>query len=192
MTNEQDTQDKDPVFEAIKDTFKAEMEKENPDEEAVKLAMLMSGAKFANVARYFNQFMVEFGYAKSKEERSEILDELLQGLELTNEEIFDKALKDIEAKLEVNERSASTSLRMWCRKNSIEFFKKPKAEQGEGRQTFESKMQNWMLENMDATSEQFKAFFDENTQTKTSTRVWPYFKRMFDFAQGIKNKYQSA
>lgn len=181
----------DLAFEAIKVAFQTEMAKENPDEEAVKMAMLMAGAKFANVTRYFNQLMVEFGFAKSKEERNDILDKLLTGLDLTVESSFDEAVIKAGEALGVNERSAGTSVRMWCKKNEVEFFKKPKSEPGEGRDSFSDKMHKWILDNIDATKEQFIEFFDA-TASDNKAKFKNRYISLYDFVQKIKTIYQSA
>lgn len=178
----------DPAMDAIKAAFQIEMAKENVDEDAVKMSMLLAGAKFANVARYFNQLMVEFGYAKSKEERNEILDKLLYGLDLTVEATFDEALNKTAEALDANERSAATSIRMWCKKNEIEFYKKPKAEPGECRSSFDTNMYQWILDNINATVEQFTTYLDE-VGTENTKRFRQKHLGIFDFAQKIKEKH---
>lgn len=178
----------DPAMDAIKAAFQAEMAKENVDEDAVKMAMLLAGAKFANVARYFNQLMVECGFAKSKEERNEILDKLLTGLDLTVEATFDEALSKVMEALDTNDRSAATSVRMWCKKNEVEFFKKPKSEPGEGRSSFDTNMYQWILDNINATVEQFTAYLDE-VGTENTKRFRAKHLGIFDFVQKIKAKY---
>ena len=49
------------------------------DEEDVKMDMLGAGAKFKNVTRYFNEFMIDSGMIKSKKEKDEVtLDQSLR------------------------------------------------------------------------------------------------------------------
>jgi len=184
----QEEDNKDPAFEEIKAAFQEAYAKEGADDEAVKMAMLMAGAKFANVARYFNQLMVEFGFTKSKEERNQILDKLLSGLDLTIETTFDEALNKTAETLDVNERSAATSVRMWCKKNEVEFFKKPKAEPSESRSSFDTNMYQWILDNMNATVEQFTTYLDE-VGTENTKRFRAKHLGIFDFVQKIKAKY---
>jgi hypothetical protein len=182
----------DPAMDAIKAAFQAEMAKEKIDEDAVKMAMLLAGAKFANVARYFNQLMVECGFAKSKEERNEILDKLLSGLDLTVEATFDEALLKVMEALDTNDRSASASIRMWCKKNEVEFFKKPKSEPGEGRKGFTTTMYKWVVDNINATTDEFEAFLNENLTTDNQIKYKPSHHAFFKVVQEIKAIYQSA
>jgi polyribonucleotide nucleotidyltransferase len=182
----------DPAMDAIKAAFQAEMEKENVDEDSVKMAMLLAGAKFANVARYFNQLMVECGFAKSKEERNEILDKLLSGLDLTVEATFDEALSKLMEALDTNDRSAATSIRMWCKKNEVEFFKKPKSEPGEGRKGFTAIMYKWVVDNINATKDEFEEFLNENLKTENQIKYKQNHLAFFKVVQEIKAIYQSA
>jgi hypothetical protein len=129
--------------------------------------------------------MVEFGYSKSKEEKNEILDRLLKDVDLTVEANLDNALLKVAGELDVNERSAATSIRMWAKKNDVEVFKKPKSEPGEGRSSFDTNMYQWILDHINATVEEFTAYLDE-VSTENTKRFRAKHLGIFDFVQKIK------
>jgi hypothetical protein len=176
----------DQRLEDIKAAFTAGYDAEL-DEDSVKLEMIHAGAKFAEVTRLYNLFLVQFGYVKSKEEKNKVLDEVLSDEELTEESTFDKCSQLIMEQLEVSEKSANAMIRQWATKREIEYFKKPKAEKSE-QSNFDTRLYAWIISNVDATVEQFTAHLEE-VGTDNSLRFKPKHIALFNFAQSIKAKY---
>lgn len=101
------------------------------NEDEVKMALIGAGATFKNVTRLYNAYMVDAGYAISKEEKTEIVDKILVDKDLADEKVFDKAVTAITAKAAgVTEKSAAALIRSFAKANDLECFKKPKGSGG--------------------------------------------------------------
>ena len=107
---EEEEENEDPIESAIKQAFIEAIDSDK-DEDSIKMAMIGAGAKFKNVTRYYNLFMVDLGYVKSKKEREEILDGILNSEDLTDEEVFNTCSASIQEQVEVSEKSANAMLR---------------------------------------------------------------------------------
>ena len=128
------------------------------DEDAVKMRMIQAGATFKNVTRLYNQFMVDAGLAISKQDRDQIVSEILEGKELTDEETFDSCVKEIlEQVKNSTERSAAALIRAYAKKNELEVFSKPKSD-GVGRPSFVHGYHDFLVNNPRCTEEQATAF----------------------------------
>ena len=57
------------------------------EEDDIKLDMIGAGATFKNVTRLFNQFSVDAGLTVSKEEKDQILLDVLNGADLADEKV---------------------------------------------------------------------------------------------------------
>jgi hypothetical protein len=174
----------DPRHEEIRKAF-AEAADGDADEDGVKLKMIQAGARFNEVARLYNLFMVDFGYVKSKEEKNTALDEVLTGQDLTDEGIFDSCSQEIMEQLEVSDKSANAMIRQWCKKNEVEYFKKPKATPQE---TLSSKIVSWILNNIDSDADVLVEYISE-VGTENTMRNKGYWVSQLDFAKKIKAKY---
>jgi len=130
------------------------------EEDDIKMDMIGAGAKFKNVTRLFNEFMIEGGYVKSKDERNEILDKVLTGVEISTAEALDEAIAELAEELDVSEQSAATSLRQWAKRNDVECYKKPKGS-GAGTSGIIVKIHAWILENYGSSEEEFVEFLKE-------------------------------
>lgn len=128
------------------------------DEDDIKLAMIGIGATFKNVTRLFNKFMIDAGFALSKEDKSAHVTDSLEGLEFESEEDYDKAVVAlISDEKGINERSASGLLRAYAKKNGLEIYKKPKSD-GAGKSGFASTYYDWLIANPTVTEEACKAY----------------------------------
>lgn len=100
-------------------------------EDEVKMALIGAGATFKNVTRLYNQYMIDAGYAISKEEKSEIVDKILEGKDLADESVFNKAIEAIVKKAAgVTEKSAASLIRSYAKANDLECYRKPKGTGG--------------------------------------------------------------
>jgi hypothetical protein len=179
----------DPVYEAIKVAFE-EAVNDGKDEDDIKMAMIGAGAKFKNVAKLYNQLMVDLGFTKSKSERNEILDRVLTGLALNEEEVFANAVALVQDEVEVEEKSAAALVRAWAKKNEVECFK-PEKKVSEGPAGITKAIFDWIQENEFATEdqlvEQLKTVVTENT-----LRHKTLYAGILCLANRIATKYQSA
>lgn len=125
-TEEVEVEEVDKIQEAFESAVAAD---KNEDE--VKMALIGAGATFKNVTRLYNTYMVDAGYAISKEEKSEIVDKLLVDKDLGDEGIFNKAIEAIVKKAAgVSEKSAAALIRSFAKANEIDCYKKPKGSGG--------------------------------------------------------------
>lgn len=184
----QEKGDIDPNWESIKSSF-INATNSGGDEDAIKMAMIQAGAKFKNVARYYNILLVEFGFAKSKEEKTDILNEVLTGRDLSQELVFNEVVQVIAERVEVSEKAAAVMVRQWAKKNEIDYFKKPKAEPGE-RESIAGKIYDWLFDNSQKPIEEFFAFLDSFNSENISKRRAKY-TNLYNFVNRIVTKYNS-
>lgn len=111
----------------IRPAFDTAIDDEKSEDE-VKMAMITAGASFKSVTRLYNQYMVDAGFAISKEEKAEIVAKVLVGKEVDTEESFGKAVAAIVKKgTGVTDKSASALIRSWAKTQDpiVECYKKP-------------------------------------------------------------------
>lgn len=147
------------------------------DEDDVKMAMIGAGATFKNVTRFYNQYMIDAGMAISKADRSQIVDDTLEGTDFDTEELFELAVGNlVDAIQGSTERSAAALIRSYAKKNEMECYIKPKGEGGQ-RNSFVHRYYNWLAENPAATEEAANDFiFGNGDYDETSLNVKNYHK----------------
>ena len=131
---------------------------EGQDEDNIKMAMIQAGASFKAVTRMYNQYMVDAGFAVSKEEKAEIVTKILSKKPeaLATEDGFSKAIAAIiERAAGVTEKSAAALVRAWAKSQdpSVEVYAKPKSS-GEARSGFKSRFYDALVLNPSMTKEQ--------------------------------------
>ena len=176
----------DPVHEAIKAAF-VESVDNGSEEDDTKMAMIAAGAKFKNVNRLFNGFMVELGYSLSKDDKEDILAQVLDGLDLSEVDTFDSAVSELSQRLQTSEKSAAGSLRQWAKKREIPFYIKPKSETSE-RSGITATIHSWILENATAKVEDLYAYIKE-VGTENTERNKTQFAAILKLANKIVTKY---
>jgi len=178
----------DPIYEAIKTAFTQAVESEL-DEDGIKMAMIGAGAKFKNVAALYNKLLVELGFVKSKEEKAEILSDVLEGTDLTDETTFNDCVFQIMERAEVTDKSAAAMLRQWAKKNEVEYFKPEKPTAGE-REGFTTKIFDWIKDNHEKSADDLVAYitsFDSGNLLKHKSR----YVSALNMAKAIAAKYQA-
>lgn len=129
------------------------------EEDEIKLDMIGAGATFKNVTRLFNQFSVDAGLTVSKEEKDQILLDVLNGADLADEATFNAKVEELMARLSCStEKSAAALIRAYAKKNGIEAFKKAKGGTGEAKTGFAAKFYDWLVANPTSTVDQATAF----------------------------------
>ena len=129
------------------------------EEDDIKLDMIGAGATFKIVTRLFNQFSVDAGLTVSKEEKDQILLEVLNGADLSDEATFNAKVEELMARLTGStDKSAAALIRAYAKKNGIEAFKKAKGGNGEAKTGFAAKFYDWLVANPTSTVEQATAF----------------------------------
>jgi hypothetical protein len=178
----------DGVSEEIRSAFKESYDA-GKDEDIVKIDMISAGAKFKQVTKIFNELMIEFGYAVSKEEKQKAVEDAVGGNDLSTEEGFDAAVSALVASVDsMNERGAGTSIRAYARKNDIDCFKKPKAVGGGTRTTFLSDFYDALVENPAMTEGEADEFIKENG-TANTIRWAKTHQKAREMANKIAEKY---
>lgn len=160
------------VLAAIRAAFDAG-KVEGKDDDAIKMDMISAGATFKNVTRAFNEFMIEGGFAASKEERDQKVVESVQGVDIATEEGFNAAVaKLVESLTGTTDKSAASLIRALAKKHEIPCFKKTKEATGESKQGFAGKFYEFLAANPTATKEQAVAFIQgTNGNEETSENV---------------------
>lgn len=129
------------------------------EEDDIKLEMIGAGATFKNVTRLFNQFSVDAGLTVSKEEKDQILLDVLNGADLADEATFNAKVEELMARLSGStDKSAAALIRAYAKKNGIEAFKKAKGGTGEAKTGFAAKFYDFLVANPTSTVEQATAF----------------------------------
>lgn len=146
-----EVEENDLIFEAFNDAA-------GEEEDDVKLAMIGAGATFKNVTRLFNQYMIDSGQAMTKEAKSDVLDNILTGADLSTEEGLTDAIVSVTTEVTgASDKSAAGMVRQWAKKNDIEFYKKPKGTgSGATRNPFVINFHNALVENPNMTEDGLK------------------------------------
>lgn len=129
------------------------------EEDDIKLDMIGAGATFKNVTRLFNQFSVDAGLTVSKEEKDQILLDVLNGADLADEANFNAKVEELMARLSGSTaKSAAALIRAYAKKNGIEAFKKAKGGTGEAKTGFSAKFYDFLVANPGCTVAEATAF----------------------------------
>ena len=122
------------------------------EEDDIKLDMIGAGATFKNVTRLFNQFSVDAGLTVSKEEKDQILLDVLNGADLADEETFNAKVEELMSRLSGStDKSAAALIRAYAKKNGIEAFKKAKGGTGEAKTGFAAKFYDFLVATLEQT-----------------------------------------
>ena len=184
--DDQEQSEVDPRIVAIRAAFVEGVDAEL-DEDSIKLKMIQAGSKFSEVARLYNLYLVEFGFAKSKEEKNAAIEEILPGQDLLDESVFDACSIKIMEALEVTDKSANAMIRQWCKKNDVEYFKKVR-EPVTGTSSIVNKVFDWIIVNIDSTHSELVSFLETFDSANVIKRKSKYVA-IFDMAKSIKAKY---
>lgn len=137
-------------------------------EDEVKMAMIGAGATFKNVTRLYTKYMVDAGFAVSKEEKDEIVTKILDGKDVSTEDAFDKCVASIVKKAAgVSEKSAATLIRAWAKANEVEFYTKPKGSGGP-RDSIRARFFLALIANPRMTKEECTAHLEADVDTSTN------------------------
>jgi len=160
-----------PVEKTISDEVRAAFvaaHDADKDDDSVKIEMISAGAKFKKVTKMFNDLMVEYGYAVSKEEKSKAVASACVDVEWSTEDGFATAVANMTGALDsVSDKSAASSIRAYAKKNDLECFKKPKAAGGGTRTTFLTDFYDALYENPSMSEEEAKEFIEKNGTKNT-------------------------
>lgn len=135
-------------------------------EEETKIAMIGAGAKFKNVTRLYNEFMVDAGFVMAKEDKDKVVNEVLTGADVSTEESFNAAVAQLVGGIKgATERSAASLVRAFAKKNDIEVFKKSKTSGGGSRNDFIPNYLAALVDNPRMTEEEASTYIKENGST---------------------------
>ena len=144
------------------------------EEDDIKLDMIGAGATFKNVTRLFNQFSVDAGLTVSKEEKDQIVMDVLNGADLADEATFNAKVEELMARLSGStDKSAAALIRAYAKKNGIEAFKKAKGGTGEAKTGFAAKFYDFLVANPECTVAEATAFIqgtDGNEETSENVK----------------------
>lgn len=146
----------------IMDAFVSSAE-EGADEDETKMSMCMAGAKFKNVGRLYNQYMVTYGYSASKEAKAEAVAEAADNCDFETEEGFNEGVYHISNNVNgITPESAASLIRAYCKKEEIDVYKKPKGSRGLRSDGFKFKFYKLMRENPATTADELSEFVKSN------------------------------
>lgn len=144
------------------------------EEDDIKLDMIGAGATFKNVTRLYNVFAVDAGLTVSKEEKDQILLDVLNGADLADEATFNAKVEELMARLSGStDKSAAALIRAYAKKNGLEVFKKAKGGTGEAKPGFAAKFYDWLVANPTSTVAEATAFLqgtDGHEETSENTK----------------------
>lgn len=175
---------------SILEAFNEGVESEQ-DEDSIKMLMIQEGATFKNVTRLYNQFMIDAGLAISKSDRNQIVDETLEGVDLSTEDAFDAATEALVANVKgATERSAAALVRSFAKKNEVECYKKPAGEGGT-RNPFVQVFHEALIENPSMDEDGLKAIIAglEEKHQVNPTRWFNQHNNIRKTANAIAAKY---
>ena len=151
---------------AIRAAFDESVAEEKGEEET-KIAMIGAGAKFKNVTRLYNEFMVDAGFVMAKEDKDKVVNDVLTGADVSTEESFNAAISALVDGIKgATERSAASLIRAFAKKNDIEVFKKTKASGGT-RNNVISDFYNELLNNPAMTEKEASDYLHEHGSANT-------------------------
>jgi hypothetical protein len=185
--SEENTVKADELEVAIREAFDASND-EAKSEDEIKMDMIAAGATFKNVTRLFNQFMIDAGLAVSKDEKNEIVESTLEGRDFSTEEGLQDATDALmDALVGSTERSASSLVRGYAKKNDLEVYTKPKSA---GKAGFATKFYDYLIANPKATKEDVTAFVngtDGNDETSANVQKHlSHYLNIFDLVAKIR------
>jgi hypothetical protein len=156
----------------IREAFTASVSA-SKEEDDVKMDMIAGGATFKNVARLYNQFMIDSGLAVSPTERKKLVEDTLEGLSFDTEEGFDGAVNTLMSAIQGStDRSAAALVRSYAKRSDLEVFAKSKASAGAARPSFASSYYEFLKANPAMTIEEATAFINgEGDLEDTSENV---------------------
>ena len=163
---EQETAEQEiDVTEAVRASFDAAVEA-GSDEDDTKMAMIAGGATFKNVTRLFNQFMIDAGFAISKEDRAAAITDALEGRDFETETDFNDAVSAVvEAVKGSTERSGAALVRSYATKAEMPCYTKPKGE-GSSRTSFASAYYDFLAGNPSMSVEDATAYITAESNSE--------------------------
>ena len=147
-----------PILDAFTEAHEAD-----GNEDEIKMAMIGAGATFKNVTRLYNTYMVDAGFAVSKEEKAEIVGKAVDGKDVSTEEGLGKVVAAICKKASgVTEKSAAALVRSWAKTQdpAVEVFAKPKGT-GEARVGFKSRFYDALVANPAMSKDECSTYLKE-------------------------------
>ena len=179
---EEEVDPNDAIIEAFNVAIASE---EALEEDDIKLSMIGAGATFKNVTRLYNQYMVLAGLAISKEDKVAHVAEALEGLEFEDEAGYDLAVVALmDEEKNINERSAGALLRAYAKKNTLEIYKKPKAE-GTGRVGFASTYYDFLVANPYVVEAEAKAYIMNPKNSENVRRHESHYMNLWKLTNRI-------
>ena len=153
------------------------------DIDQVKLGMVQAGAKFSNVTRLYNEFMITYGFAESKAEKDELLTTTLTDVDLSDEDNFNTAVDEVENGLKnTDSKKAASIIRVWCKANDVECYKKAV---GQGYQGFRGKVYEFFIESPHASNGEVDVFIGEYGSASDVRSISYYYKLRDAFSKAV-------
>jgi hypothetical protein len=144
-------------------------------EDDVKLVMIGAGATFKNVARHYNAFMIDAGFAISKSDRDQIVSDTLEGRDFETEEDFGSAVAALTPAVQgATERSAAALVRSYAKKANLPCYVKPKGEGGT-RTSFASLFYDFLVANPTMSKEDATAYIMAEGNSENVKKNLPHY-----------------
>jgi len=158
------------------------------EEEVIKMAMLQAGCKIKAVARMFNTFMIDSGQMATNEEKKDVLDATLPGMDLSSEDGFESAVSAVKADVTgATDKSAAAMVRAWAKKAEVEVFKK--APGAPRTDTFTHKFNEALIANPRMTEKECDVILAEGSGTSSAKS---YFQNLRKLGNSIAASFDVA
>ena len=133
------------------------------DPEDAKTAMIVAGAKHANVVKLYNKYAIESGLVLSKDAKSKIVEETYDAYDVTQESGFDAAVASMVAagKTNISVRAASSLLRARAKEKGETCFIAPKKDVTP-RGTFVKDLNEMLFANPRMTEKEVEDYVNAN------------------------------
>jgi hypothetical protein len=151
----------------------ANLNAEDIDDDQVKLAMLQVGVPFSSVTRLFNQFMIDAGFALSREERDEMIERIVGGADdIESEEGFNDVVNQLvdEGNGVITERMAGAMVRGYAKKNDLTVYRKQPGGGGGGGGGFRNAFFDMLRANPRMTVEEFDQILATHEKASDNVR----------------------
>ena len=151
----------------------ANLNAEDIDDDQVKLAMLQVGVPFSSVTRMFNQFMIDAGFALSREERDEMIERIVGGADdIESQEGFDDVVSQLvdEGNGVITERMAGAMIRGYAKKNELNVYRKQPGGGGGGGGGFRNAFFELLRANPRMSSEEFEGILANHEKASDNVR----------------------
>lgn len=140
-------------------------------DDEIKLAMIQAGASFTNVTRLFNQYMIDAGLAMSREEKDELVEDVVGSAnDIETEDGFESVVQELVSRgTNIDEKRAAAIIRNYAKKNEVPVFTRQRGGGG-GPSGWRDIYFDMLVENPRMTEQELKEILKNHPSASDNTR----------------------